>query len=261
VLAVLAVPRLIGLVGWHGVFALGLIPLALALVAVAALAKDPPLQSPPKPLRAAVKILGQPDVYWFCVFYALTFGGLVGSIGFLTAFFRDQYQFDPLQATTVAALCALAGSLTRPIGGLLADRFGGPSLLFLIYLGLGVVGLRMSYVPHLEATLVSLFLMLTLMGIGNGVIFQMIPERFPEDLGAVAGVVGATGGLGGFLFPMLMGYSQEWLGRFGPGFFTIGLSGFLAAGLLLQASRQWQAPDVLALRAAKRREVDVVTPT
>jgi NNP family nitrate/nitrite transporter-like MFS transporter len=261
VLAVLAVPRLIALVGWHGVFALALVPLALALVAVAALAKDPPLEMPPKPLRAALSILTQPDTYWFCVFYALTFGGLVGSINFLTGFFRDQYQFDPSQAMTVAAVCALVGSLTRPMGGILADRFGGTSLLFLVYLGLGVLGLRMSYVPHLEATLVSLFLMLTLMGIGNGVIFQMVQERFPGDLGAVTGMVGAAGGLGGFVFPVLMWYSREWMGRFGPGFFTIGMSGFFAAGLLLQASRQWQAPEVPALGTANRHEVEVVTPT
>jgi NNP family nitrate/nitrite transporter-like MFS transporter len=261
VLAVLMVPRLIALVGWHGVFALGLIPLAVALVAVAAFARDLPLPSPPKPLRTALRTFAQPDTYWFCIFYALTFGGLVGSISFLTTFFRDQYQFDPLQATTVAAFCALAGSLTRPIGGILADRFGGTSLLFLIYLGLGILGLRMSYVPHLEATLVSLFLLLTLMGMGNGVIFQMVQERFPDNLGAVTGMVGATGGLGGFLLPTLMWYSRQWMGRFGPGFFMIGLSGFLAAGLLLQVSRQWQAPDVPTLDAAKRRDVEMVTPT
>jgi NNP family nitrate/nitrite transporter-like MFS transporter len=260
-LALLAVPRLTALVGWHGVFALGLIPLALALAAVAVLAKEPPLPSPARPLRAAVAALHQPDTYWFCLFYALTFGGLVGSVGFLTEFFRDQYEFDPLQATAVAALCALAGSLTRPIGGLLADRFGGTLLLFLMYIGLGILGLRMSYVPHLEATLVALFLMLTLMGMGNGVIFQMVGERFPDDLGAVSGMVGATGALGGFVFPTLMGYSREWLGRFGPGFFIVGLAGFVAAGLLLQVSRQWQAHDVPALPAAQRREVEAVTPT
>jgi NNP family nitrate/nitrite transporter-like MFS transporter len=252
---------LTGLVGWHGVFALGLIPLAVALAAVAGFARDLPLQSPPRPLRAALRTFGQPDTYWFCIFYALTLGGLVGSINFLTTFFRDQYQFDPLQAATVAALCALAGSLARPIGGILADRFGGTSLLFLIYLGLGILGLRMSYVPHLEATLVSLFLMLTLMGMGNGVIFQMVQDRFPDDLGGVTGMVGATGGLGGFVFPMLLWYSRDWVGRFGPGFFTIGLTGFLAAGLLLQVSRQWQARDVPALDVPERREAEVVTPT
>jgi NNP family nitrate/nitrite transporter-like MFS transporter len=108
---------------------------------------------------------------------------------------------------------------------------------------------------------VSLFLMLTLMGIGNGVIFQMVQERFPHDLGAVTGMVGAAGGLGGFVFPGLMWYSREWMGRFGPGFFTIGMAGFIAAGLLLQASRQWQGPGVPAMRRAKRHEVKVVTPT
>jgi hypothetical protein len=58
-----------------------------------------------------------------------------------------------------------------------------------------------------------------------------------------------------------MGYSQDWLGRFGPGFFIVGLAGFLAAGLLLQVSRQWQAQDLPALGAAQRRQVEAITPT
>jgi NNP family nitrate/nitrite transporter-like MFS transporter len=259
-LAALAVPRLVGAVGWHGVFALGLIPVGLALAAVAGLAKDPPLLSPPKRLDVTLQTLGQADIYWFCLFYALTFGGLIGSMGFLTVFLRDQYQFDPLQATTIAAFYALAGSLARPLGGLLADRFQGTSVLFLIYVGLGVLGLRMSYLPHLEVTLVSLFLMLLLMGMGNGVVFQMIPGRFPDELGAVTGMVGAAGGLGGILLPVLMGYSHEWVGHFGPAFFTIGLGGLLAAGLLLQVSRQWESDGVPgSLGSPHRREVEAIT--
>ena len=110
-------------------------------------------------------------------------------------FFHDQYEVDPIQAGTIAALFALAGSLARPIGGFLADRYGGTSVLFLAYLGMGLLGLRMSYIPHLEVALGSLMLMLVMMGMGNGAVFQMIPQRFPDEMGAVTGMVGAAGGL------------------------------------------------------------------
>jgi NNP family nitrate/nitrite transporter-like MFS transporter len=97
------------------------------------------------------------------------------------------------------------------------------------------------------------------MGMGNGAIFQLIPQRFPDDLGAVTGLVGAAGGIGGFALPLILGTSREWLGRFGPGFLAIGLIGFVAAGLLLQASRDWQTRDVAALGTpASRREVEVM---
>ncbi len=260
--AALLAPRLVPLVGWHGVFALALIPLALAFVAVAVMAKEFPAARRRTPLRETLWTLGHRDTCWYCVFYALTFGGLVGTVSFLSIFFHDQYDVDPVQAATIAALFALASSLARPIGGFLADRYGGTSVLFLTYVGLGLLGLRMSYIPHLEVALGTLMLMLVMMGMGNGAIFQMIPQRFPNDMGAVTGMVGAAGGLGGFLLPIFMGYSHEWFGWFGPAFFAIGLSGFFAAGLLVQASRQWDLPMNRALGGgATRREVEVVTPT
>ena len=263
-LAALLAPRLVPVVGWRGVFALALIPLAVAFAAVAALARESLAASRRKPLGEALKTLTQRDTFWYCGFYALTFGGLAGTVSFLSMFFHDQYEVDPIQAGTIAALFALAGSLARPIGGFLADRYGGTSVLFVAYLGLGLLGLRMSYMPHLEVALGSLMLMLVMMGMGNGAIFQMIPQRFPDEMGAVTGMVGAAGGLGGFLLPLLMGYSHERLGWFGPGFFAIGMCGFFAAGLLVQVSRQWHAPPTgrqpaspgARSRSSRRREGD-----
>jgi NNP family nitrate/nitrite transporter-like MFS transporter len=258
-MAALLAPLLVSLAGWRGVFGLALIPLAVAFVAVAALARDSAAPVHRPSLGEALKALGRRDTCWLCVFYALTFGGLAGTVSFLSLFFRDQYEVDPIQAGTIAALFAMAGSLARPIGGFLADRHGGTSVLFLAYVGLGLLGLRMSYIPHLEVALSSLMLMLVMMGIGNGAVFQIIPERFPDAMGTVTGMVGAAGGLGAFLLPLLMGYSRDWLGWFGPAFFAIGLSGFFAAGLLVQVSRQWHAPAAVALSSGKpRRDVEVV---
>jgi len=257
-LAALLAPQLVPLVGWHGVFGLALIPLVLVLAAFAVLAKDAPRPSP-VPLREAIKVFGTSNLYPYCVFYAITFGGFVGVVSFLSIFFHDQYDVDPIAAGMMASICALVGSLMRPVGGLLADRFGGTSVLFLVFLGIGVVSLRLSYVPHLEVSVVALFLLLALMGAGNGAIFQLLGQRFRNDLGAVTGMIGAAGGLGGFLLPLLMGSSREWLGRFGPGFIVVALGGFFAAGLLLQTSRNWQSRGVPILGAGtRRREVEVV---
>jgi NNP family nitrate/nitrite transporter-like MFS transporter len=258
-IATLLAPRLVPLVGWNGVFGLALIPLALVSLAFAAMARDSPAQPARKPLRESLRAFVRRDAYWYCGFYAVTFGGFVGITSFLSIFFRDQYGIDPIQAGMFASLCGLTGSLVRPIGGYLADRFGGISVLFLFYLGLGVLGLRLSYIPHFEVALVSLVLLMVLLGMGNGAIFQMVPQRFSDDLGAVTGLIGAVGGLGGFAIPILMGYSRQWIGRFGPGFFAIGLLGFIASGLLLQASREWQTRGVSAFgTAATRRDPDAM---
>jgi NNP family nitrate/nitrite transporter-like MFS transporter len=253
-LALLLAPRLMPLVGWRGVCGLALIPLVLALVLVALLARDTPSASTPRRLRDALGVLGQGDVYWFALFYAVTLGGFIGISSFLTIFLRDHHLVDPGRAGMLAAICALIGSLLRPVGGLLADRFGGLSVLFLSLLGLGAVGLRMSYLPHLDVSLVLMPLLMAILGLGNGAVFQMIGQRFPGQLGSAAGLVGALGGLAGLLLPWLMGYSREYFGRFGPAFFALGLSGFVAAGLLLQVSRRWTLSEGLAELPARGRK-------
>jgi NNP family nitrate/nitrite transporter-like MFS transporter len=263
-LAMILSPRIVASATWNDVFGLSMVPLAVAFVAVALLARDAPVPSSASPLRATLTSLKQRDTAWYCLFYATTFGGFVGIMGFLTIFLRDQYEIDPIHAGIVAALCALGGSLARPVGGWLADLYGGTSILFLVYVGLGVLGLRMSYIPHLEVALVSLILMLALMGIGNGAIFQLMARRSPEPFGTSAGIVGAAGGLGGFLIPLLIGHSQDWLGRFGPGFFVVGLGSLLASGLVLQVSRHghWEASRSTNLSASvPRREVEVISST
>ncbi len=163
----------------------------------------------------------------------------MGLTTFLAIFFRDQYGIEPFRAGMYATTCSLVGSLLRPLGGALADRFGGLPILFLVYIGVGVLGLRLSYVPHFEVTLASLVLLLGLMGIGNGAVFEMIPRRFQINLGMATGIVGMAGGLGGSVLALLMSLASDRLGHFGPAFFAVGTMGLLAAGMLLQISRRW----------------------
>jgi NNP family nitrate/nitrite transporter-like MFS transporter len=238
-LTTLLAPYLVSSVGWRGVFGLSLIPILCVLALVIWVVRDAPSEPAQRPLRDQLAPLLLRDTYLYAAFYALTFGGLVGFAVFLPTFFRDQYGVDPARAAMFATLCAITGSLMRPVGGYLADRFGGLLPLFLVLLGTGFLGMRMSYLPHLEVATLCLLLMMAFMGIGNGAIFQLVPERFPDDLGAVTGFIGAAGGLGGFLLPMALSYSREWSERFGPGFFVIGMAGLLLSGLLIQATRDW----------------------
>ena len=78
------------------------------------------------------------DTWWFCLFYAVTFGGFVGLASFLNVFFLSQYGLTRIQAGNFATLCVIAGSFLRPLGGYLADRLGGVRMLLVLYLGVGV---------------------------------------------------------------------------------------------------------------------------
>src|SRR5262249_12338719 len=141
-------PLLAKSVGWHAVFGLALLPLALTFVTFALLAKDSPNQPPPKPLHAYAGVLGLGDTWWFCLFYSVTFGCFVGLASFLNTFFADQYfpgdPSGPAYAGYFTTLCVLAGSFLRPVGGYLADAFGGIRMLLVLYAGVGVTMLGMA---------------------------------------------------------------------------------------------------------------------
>ena len=234
-------PRLAEVWGWHSVFGLALLPLLATLAGFAIFAKDSPSQPAPRPLGVYVDLLKVRDIWWFCLFYAITFGGFVGLASFLNLFFLTQYGLTRIQASNFATLCIIAGSLLRPIGGHLADRLGGVRVLIILYLGVGAVMLALSSLPPLSLATPLLFLVMGLLGMGNGSVFQLVPNRFPGEIGVTTGLIGAADGLGGFILPNLLGSLKELTGSFSGGFLIFAMAGgFGGAAALAYASRAWQ---------------------
>jgi NNP family nitrate/nitrite transporter-like MFS transporter len=233
-------PRLAEWWGWQAVFGLALVPLLATLVVFVLFAKDSPRQPAPKPLVDYAAVLGQRDTWWFCLFYSVTFGGFVGLASFLNIFFHDQYALGNVQAGSFATLCVIAGSFLRPLGGYLADRFGGIRMLTALYLGVGAVMVGLFTLPALQWGALLLFLGMGMLGMGNGSVFQLVPQRFPKEIGVITGIVGAAGGVGGFFLPNLLGGLKHLSGSFASGFLIFGLIGFGCALALLYASRSWE---------------------
>jgi NNP family nitrate/nitrite transporter-like MFS transporter len=231
-LATLFAPLLAASLGWRAVFGLALIPLGLTFVTFLLLAKESPEQPPPQVLARYAQVLGRADAWWFCFFYGITFGGFVGLASFLTTFFKDQYfTSDPQAAARVSYLvtaCVIAGSFLRPVGGYLADRSGGARVLVRLYAGVGLVMLGVSVLPPAFVATALLAVGMGLLGMGNGAVFQLVPQRFPREIGVVTGLVGAAGGVGGFFLPNLLGLMKRWTGDYGYGFLvlsTVSMSG------------------------------------
>ncbi len=237
-------PRLAAWCGWHAVLGLALIPILLTLLVFLVFAKDSPAQPAPRPLADYLKVLRLGDTWWFCLFYAVTFGGFVGLASFLSIFFHDQYALTPVAAGTFATVCVISGSCLRPVGGYLADRFGGIRMLTAFYVGAGVLMMGLAALPPLAVGTVLMFAVMGLLGMGNGSVFQLVPQRFPREIGAITGIVGAAGGLGGFILPSLLGGLKQLSGTFAGGFLVFALIGFACAFALVRVSRVWQGAFV-----------------
>ena len=240
VLAALLAPRLAERVGWHHVFGLALIPVVATLLLYSLLAKESPSQPAPKPLRDYLGLCRERDTLWFCLFYSFTFGGFVGLASFLVIFFHDQYGLAKVMAGNFTALCVFAGSFLRPVGGYLADRFGGTRMLAALFACASVGLIAVGTLPPLWLVTTLLFLVMAVLGMGNGSVFQLVPQRFREEIGVATGVVGAAGGLGGFLLPAFLGLLKDLAGSYGVGFFCLGLVGLACLGLLRVVQRGWR---------------------
>jgi len=225
-------PRLAEMVGWHGTFGVMIIPVALtALIFWYVVPATPHRQPPPgvNQIQGAIRqAISQRFMYWLCFLYAVTFGGFVGLSSFLPIYFHDQFQFDMVTAGTLTAFCGLAGSLARPLGGYVADRLGGLSLLPAIFPLLTFVSVMLGLAVASEFVIFLLLVLLTSLGFGNGVVFQVASIRYQHVMGTATGLIGAAGGVGGFLLPSAFGISKDLTGSYESGFYVFGCLAFFA---------------------------------
>ena len=127
-----------------------------------------------------------------------------------------------MAAGDFTTVVVVAGSFLRPVGGWLSDRIGGYRLL--VAAAGGVRGCasassrrrRRSASPWRCCSSAW-----ALLGMGNGAVFQLVPQRFPERIGLVTGIVGAAGGLGGFFLPTLLGMTSDVTGGYAPGLLAL----------------------------------------
>ena len=225
--------------GWHNVFGWMLIPMAVVLAAYYLFVQDSPGQPKSKKLSEYFSVMKEPDALWFCYFYGITFGGFVGLASFLGIFFHDQYGLSKVMAGTFTAVCATAGSLMRPVGGYFADRFGGIRVLSILFGGIGILMAAVGFIPPLGVVAGLLFCGVAGLGMGNGVVFQLVPLRFQKEIGVVTGLVGAFGGLGGFFFPMILGNFKGFTGSYGMGFVVFAFASMSALIILRVVQQGW----------------------
>jgi NNP family nitrate/nitrite transporter-like MFS transporter len=238
-MATLCAPRLAERFGWSATFGLMLLPVTIVLIVFARLAKDAPRRTAPTTRREYIAVLTQPDTLWFALLYSLTFGGFVGFASFLTTFFHEQYQLSRVSAGDLTTVVVLAGSLLRPLGGWLSDRVGGYPLLLLLLVGVSGCLMAAAGMQPLPLEVAVLFVALGLLGMGNGAVFQLVPQRFGHQIGLVTGVVGAAGGLGGFFLPSMLGAVRDATGGYGAGLLMFAAALFAGAVALLQLGVYW----------------------
>lgn len=244
VLANLFAPPLAKAYGFHAVLGLAMIPLVLVLVAFLLLAKDSPNRPKGQPMSRYLSALKSGDMWWFCLFYSVTFGGFVGLSSFLPLFLRNQYALTPVSAGLLTALAAFVGSTLRPVGGYMADKLGGIRMLTVLLAGIVAIYSLAAFLPPLSVMTWLMVIGMGFLGMGNGSVFQLVPQRFRFEIGVATGVIGAFGGLGGFFLPNILGIAKQLFGSFAAGLVLlslIALTALVVLRILVALRKDWRS--------------------
>jgi NNP family nitrate/nitrite transporter-like MFS transporter len=240
VLSALFAPRLAEHLGWNRVFGAAVLPILLTLVILRIAATEQQVEQRKFGSGTYLTVLRQADCWWFSLFYMVTFGAFVGLASFLGIFFHDQYGVSKVTAGNLTALCVFAGSFARPLGGFLADRYGGLRALGVLFGFAAATMLFIAQLPPLALAAASLFFAMAILGMGNGAVFQLVPQRFGNYVGIVTGLVGTVGGLGGFLLPFVLGLSKQVTGSYAAGFVLLSVAAWSCLALLTHLQKGWR---------------------
>ncbi|MDD5201238.1 MAG: MFS transporter [Terrimicrobiaceae bacterium] len=241
VLDSLLAPRLAAAYGWQNVFGLALIPILIVFVIYTIFSKDAPVEVKAKRLADYVDLLRQRDAHWFFFYYTVSFGGFVGLASSFVLYFTSQYGLTPVHAGDFAAICTLCGAALRPVGGALADRFGGIRALTTFYASACAALVGAAFIAPIYANLALLLVASGSFGMANGSVFQLLPQRFAREIGVMTGLVGCGGGIGGFLLATMLGYSKGWTGSYSAGLLVFAALAAVAIGGLSLVKTRWRS--------------------
>ncbi len=239
VIAGLTAPALANAYGLWAPFALAAVLIAATTVVFALFARNAPTFTP-----ATGSITSTFDVFrtsfraWtLTLVYFVTFGGFVAMFLYLPQILVGVYALSKTDAGARAAGFALISVIARPIGGVLADRFGAERVMvYSLACAAAMAALLGAIYTWMPAFTVCCLTLAAAFGAGSGAVFKVVGTDFPKSVGAVTGVVGAAGGLGGFFPPIVMGIVKTYTDSYSLGFALMGV--VIAACLALLLPRR-----------------------
>ena len=217
--SVLVAPPLAQAFGWQTVYGLAAGAIAIPMVVMIVLAKEPPDLNAHSSFREHIACLFEKDGWSFSLIYAITFGGFIGLTTFLPSYYYDQFHVSKVQAGQLTMLAAFMGAAMRIMGGWISDRWGGvntlTTVLITVAITLTLAGLSGNSLPMTTLLLIVCF---GALGAGNGALFQLVPLRWPLTTAVAGSMIGEIGALGGGLVPNAMGQAKQHHGSYTGGF-------------------------------------------
>ncbi|MBU8682162.1 putative nitrate transporter NarT [Bacillus licheniformis] len=216
-----AAPVVAKTAGWENT-----VRMYIVLVAVFALLNfilgDPKERKVTVSVKEQMKAVYRNQTLWFLsLFYFITFGSFVAFTIYLPNFLVNHFGLDPVDSGLRTAGFIAVATFLRPVGGWLADKFNPLKLLMYVFAGCTLSGILLAFSPSLGLYGFGVLTVAVCAGLGNGIIFKLVPLYFSNQAGIVNGIVSAMGGLGGFFPPLILSSVFQVTGHYAIGFMAL----------------------------------------
>jgi len=189
---------------------------------------DPAHLVPPTTrFRDQLQLLKDPKVLKYCQYYSIVFGGYVALSLWMVQYYVGEYGLDIRAAALLAACFSLPGGVLRAVGGWLSDKYSAHAVTWWVMWASWICLFLLSYPQtdftiqtvdgpttfHIGLNVYTFTILMFILGIswafGKASVFKYIADEYPTNIGAVSGIVGLAGGLGGFILPILFGVLMD----------------------------------------------------
>ncbi|EHQ76544.1 putative nitrate transporter NarT [Staphylococcus epidermidis VCU057] len=231
-------PVLAGAIGWQNTVRSYLIILSIFAILMFFLGD----KNEPKvkiPLMAQVKDLSKNyKLYYLSLWYFITFGAFVAFGIFLPNFLVDHFSIDKVDAGIRSGIFIALATFLRPVGGVIGDKFNAVQALIIDFVIMIIGALILSLSSHIVLFTIGCLAISICAGIGNGLIFKLVPSYFSKEAGSANGIVSMMGGLGGFFPPLVITFVTSITGSSHLAFFFLAIFGVIALITMIHLNKK-----------------------
>ena len=234
-------PVLAGAIGWQNTVRSYLIILSIFAILMFLLGD----KNEPKvkiPLMAQVKDLSKNyKLYYLSLWYFITFGAFVAFGIFLPNFLVDHFSIDKVDAGIRSGIFIALATFLRPVGGVIGDKLNAVQALIIDFVIMIIGALILSLSSHIVLFTIGCLAISICAGIGNGLIFKLVPSYFSKEAGSANGIVSMMGGLGGFFPPLVITFVTSITGSSHLAFFFLAIFGVIALITMIHLNKKEKA--------------------
>lgn len=221
-------PPIAGIIGWQSTVRGYLIVIVLFAIFMFLLgdSKEPKIKVPlVKQYKILIKDL---RLYYLSLWYFITFGSFVAFGLFLPNFLVQNFGINEVDAGIRAGVFIALATFLRPLGGVLGDKFNAVTLLICDFLLMITGAITLGLSSHILLFTIGCLLISMCAGLGNGLIFKLVPTYFGKEAGSANGIVSMMGGLGGFFPPLVIAFITSLTGTSHFSFILLAIFGVIA---------------------------------